>query len=362
MKKMVKLVILLLAAVFLFGSFSGRLYAASPKVTIKIGKKDVTRKTCSLTAGTKAALKVSVTGLKGKKKIKYSSSNKKIAAVTSKGVVTGKKSGAAKISVSVTSGKKKADTWVTFRVVKKTAAGSSTPGSDTKQPHILVVYFSCTNTTKTLAEYAADYLNADLYRIEPENPYSKADLDYNASNSRANREQNDPAARPAISGGVKNMAQYDTVVLGYPIWHSQAPRIISSFLERYDFSGKTILPFCTSHSSGIGSSDDALHQLASGAKWLNGKRFSSGSSKKEIETWLNENGVKPVASAKVGAFDFKKKTVLLNSGYEMPIMGLGTYSLTDEECYNSVTALLESGGRLIDTAYMYGNDVICCEL
>ena len=223
---------------------------------------------------------------------------------------------------------------------------------------ILVAYFSATGTTKVLAEYAADILNADIYEIVPQDPYTDEDLAY-YTGGRADQEQKDPSARPAIFGSVKDMSQYDTVLIGYPIWHGQAPKIIYTFLESYDFSGKTILPFCTSHSSGIGSSASDLHPLASGANWLDGKRFAGGTSKEEIESWLNENNIKPnetTVAAEVGKFDFEKKTVLLNSGYEMPIMGLGTYSLSDEECYNSVTALLESGGRLIDTAYMYGNE------
>ena len=104
-------------------------------------------------------------------------------------------------------------------------------------------------------------MNADLYEIIPEDPYTEEDLAY-YTDGRADQEQNNPDARPAISGEVENMAQYDVVLLGYPIWHGQAPRIISTFLESYDFSGKTIVPFCTSHSSGIGSSDDDLHSLA----------------------------------------------------------------------------------------------------
>ena len=235
---------------------------------------------------------------------------------------------------------------------------SSDAASDKNLSKVFVAYFSATGTTKTLAEYAADILNADIYEIVPEDPYTDEDLAY-YTGGRADQEQNDPSARPAIAGSVENMSQYDTVLIGYPIWHGQAPKIIYTFLESYDFSGKTILPFCTSHSSGIGSSADNLHSLASGANWLDGERFAAGTSKKEIERWLAENNIKPnesPASAEVGKFDFEKKTVRLNSGYEMPIMGLGTYSLSDEECYNSVTALLESGGRLIDTAYMYGNE------
>ncbi len=232
------------------------------------------------------------------------------------------------------------------------------PASNTGKTSILVAYFSATGTTKPLAEYAADILHADLYEIVPADPYTAEDLAY-YTGGRADQEQNDPTARPAISGFVADMAQYDTVLLGYPIWHGQAPRIISTFLESYDFSGKTILPFCTSHSSGIGSSADNLHGLAPNANWLEGERFAAETSREEIGKWLDENHIKAAggtASAQAGQFNFETHTVLLNSGYEMPIMGLGTYSLSDEECYNSVTALLKAGGRLIDTAYMYGNE------
>ena len=150
----------------------------------------------------------------------------------------------------------------------------------------LVVYFSCTNTTKTLAEYAANILGADIYEIVPAEPYTEADLAY-YTNGRADREQNDPSARPKISGGIDNISDYDTIILGYPIWHGQAPRIICTFLESYDFSGKTIIPFCTSHSSGMGSSTDNLHALCS-AEWESGKRFGGGASKDEINEWLQQ--------------------------------------------------------------------------
>lgn len=226
---------------------------------------------------------------------------------------------------------------------------------NTEANKILVAYFSATQTTKRLAEYAADILNADIYEIVPEVPYTEEDLAY-YTDGRADREQNDSSARPAISGNIENIKQYDTILLGYPIWHGQSPRIISTFLESYDFSGKTILPFCTSHSSGIGSSDTNIHSLASNAEWLKGKRFAAGTLQADIESWLNEMEIMPVNTDCDTSFDFESRTVTLNSGYEMPIMGLGTYSLSDEECFNSVTALLEAGGRLIDTAYMYHNE------
>lgn len=163
------------------------------------------------------------------------------------------------------------------------------PDMETK---ILVVYFSATGTTKPLAEYAAEILNADLYEIVPENPYTEEDLAY-YTNGRADQEQNDSSARPAISGSVENMEGYDTIILGYPIWHGQAPRIISTFLESYDFSGKTIVPFCTSHRSGIGSSADNLHALCSDSvNWLGGRRFEAGTTKETLEEWLGDMEIK----------------------------------------------------------------------
>ena len=113
------------------------------------------------------------------------------------------------------------------------------------------------------------------------------------TNGRADQEQNDSSARPVISGSVENMEGYDTIILGYPIWHGQAPRIISTFLESYDFSGKTIVPFCTSHSSGIGSSADNLHALCSDSvNWLEGRRFEAGTTKEILEEWLGDMEIK----------------------------------------------------------------------
>lgn len=151
---------------------------------------------------------------------------------------------------------------------------------------VLVVYFSVTGTTKQIAQNITELLNVDIYEIVPEQPYTDADLAY-YTNGRADREQSDSSVRPAIFGSVENIDKYDTIILGYPIWHSQAPRIISTFLESYDFSEKTIIPFCTSHSSGIGSSDTDLYKLCSDdTKWINGVRFSSDASQNDIEEWL----------------------------------------------------------------------------
>ncbi len=140
-----------------------------------------------------------------------------------------------------------------------------TPDPQPTGGRTLVVYFSCTNTTKGIADRIVEATDAATWRIEPETAYTSEDLNYNNSSSRANREQNDPSARPAIKGKCENLADYDVVFLGYPIWWGKAPKVIFTFLESHDLAGKTVVPFCTSHSSGIGSSDTDLHRPATGA-------------------------------------------------------------------------------------------------
>lgn len=156
---------------------------------------------------------------------------------------------------------------------------------------MLVAYFSATNTTEGVAEHIVDGLNADIYEIVPEEPYTDADLNYNDNNSRTTIEMNDPDARPAISGSVEDMEQYDIVFIGYPIWWGEAPRIVSTFVESYDFSGKTIVPFCTSGGSGVGSSATNLEQLTDGADWLPGKRLNGSDSQDTVMEWVNGLGL-----------------------------------------------------------------------
>ena len=168
----------------------------------------------------------------------------------------------------------------------ETPAVPETPNTPSAGGKVLIAYFSATNNTEAIANHLDAILDADLYEIMPEQPYTSADLNYN-TDCRANREQNDASARPAISGSVKDMEQYDVIFLGYPIWWGQASKIISSFLEGYDLSGKTIVPFCTSGSSGIGSSATNLHSLASSATWLDGQRFSGSAARSAVETWVN---------------------------------------------------------------------------
>lgn len=170
------------------------------------------------------------------------------------------------------------------------ASGSSDlQQEDTKK--VLVAYFSCTGTTKTLAKYVSEGLGADLYEITPAVPYTSEDLNYSDDNSRSTKEMNDSNSRPEITGSVENMDQYDTVFIGYPIWWGEAPRIVSTFIESYDFSGKTIVPFCTSGGSGIGSSGTNLEALTSGATWISGQRFTGGTSKDEMISWINGLGL-----------------------------------------------------------------------
>ena len=158
-------------------------------------------------------------------------------------------------------------------------------------PSTLVAYFSATGNTEGIAEHLQAILDADLYEIVPAEPYSDDDLNYNVSDCRANQEQNDPNARPAIDGSMDNMEDYDVIFLGYPIWWGEAPKIISTFLESYNFDGKTIVPFCTSASSGMGGSAENLAALAADATWLEGFRFNPGASQEEVAAWVDGLGL-----------------------------------------------------------------------
>ena len=155
----------------------------------------------------------------------------------------------------------------------------------------LVAYFSASGVTAKVAETLAEAIGADIFEIEPKVPYTEADLNWMNKNARSTIEMNDPNARPAISGSVENMEQYDIIFVGYPIWWGEAPRIVSTFMESYDFSGKTIVPFCTSGGSGMGSSAANLEQLTTGAQWLSGERLSGSDSQDEVMEWVNGLGL-----------------------------------------------------------------------
>ncbi len=152
---------------------------------------------------------------------------------------------------------------------------------------ILVVYFSATGTTKGKAEYIAEITGADLYEITAAVPYTDEDRDWTDSESRCSIEQNDPSVRPEISSGTVSLDGYTTVYIGYPIWFGQEPRIMDTFVESYDFGGITVIPFCTSGSSGIGQSGQNLAVNAGSGKWLEGKRFSGDASIEDIKEWID---------------------------------------------------------------------------
>ncbi len=165
------------------------------------------------------------------------------------------------------------------------------------ESNVLVACFSATGNTWPLAQYAAEYLHADLFRIEAEIPYTDADLNYNNDTSRANQEMGDNSSRPALAATVENMEQYDTVILAFPIWWGQAPRIIETFIEAHDLSGKTVLTFCTSGSSGFGRTGEILAALTDDTvNWIEGARLSPSTTAEEMAAWLTEKGIEPYAA------------------------------------------------------------------
>ena len=166
------------------------------------------------------------------------------------------------------------------------------PAVESTGSSILVVYFSTDDTIRAVAFTIADELSADLFEIQPVEPYTADDVNYHNSQSRTSIEQNDPQARPAIAVLPEDLSRYDTIILGYPIWWGQAPRILYTFMDCVDLSGKTIIPFCTSGSSGAGSSASNLQKLtAESAVWLDAKRISNGSSAEEIRAWAESMGL-----------------------------------------------------------------------
>jgi flavodoxin len=153
----------------------------------------------------------------------------------------------------------------------------------------LVAYFSCSGVTEQLAKMLASLVGGDLYRIEPAIPYTNADLNWRDSGSRSTIEMKDKKSRPAIEGKVNCMEQYDTVFVGFPIWWYAAPTIINTFLESYDFSGKTVIPFATSGSSGMGDTDKRLHPSCSKeTKWRMSKRFPADAKVGSLQKWVEE--------------------------------------------------------------------------
>lgn len=153
---------------------------------------------------------------------------------------------------------------------------------------VLVAYFSASGVTARLAENLAQAVNADLYEITPEKPYTSADLNWMDKKSRSSIEMNDKSFRPAISGKVENMSEYDTIYVGFPIWWYIAPTIINTFLEQYDMTGKAIIPFATSGSSGMGNTNAELALSCKGALLKDGRRFAANTSVDELKEWAEK--------------------------------------------------------------------------
>jgi len=153
----------------------------------------------------------------------------------------------------------------------------------------LVAYFSCSGVTEQLAKTLASVVDGDLYKIEPAIPYTTADLNWHDSSARSSIEMKDKKSRPAIEGKVDRMEEYDTIFIGFPIWWYVAPTIINTFLESYDFSGKTLIPFATSGSSGMGDTDKWLHPSCSKeTKWRPSKRLSGDTKADSLKKWVEE--------------------------------------------------------------------------
>lgn len=149
----------------------------------------------------------------------------------------------------------------------------------------LVAYFSASGVTKSVAERIAAAAGADLYEIRPAEPYTREDLNWMDKKSRSTLEMNDPGSRPEIAEPVKDMEQYQTIWVGFPVWWYVEPRIVDTFLESYDFSGKTLIPFATSGGSGIGKAQKSLEEHCPSAEWREGKLLNGG----DIEGWVREN-------------------------------------------------------------------------
>lgn len=156
----------------------------------------------------------------------------------------------------------------------------------------LVVYFSCTGNTENLADEIVKQTGADKFEIIPEVPYTDEDINYRNDDCRANKEMNDESARPAISGEISNLEEYDVIYVGFPIWHGTMPRIMNTLFDTYDFGGKTIMPFCTSGSSGISNAVADIKSAEAEATVKDGLQIagtSSGDCEEAVKQWIDEN-------------------------------------------------------------------------
>ena len=163
------------------------------------------------------------------------------------------------------------------------------PAVEEGKRKVLVVFYSATGSTEKVAEYIADAVDGDLFRLECTDPYTSSDLNWTDDSSRAVREHDDESLRNVslLKTTPDNWDEYDTVFIGYPIWWGIAAWPVNSFIRNNDFSGKTVIPFCTSASSGLGNSAELLEETANGGRWLSGRRFRSSVSQSDVVSWVN---------------------------------------------------------------------------
>ena len=173
------------------------------------------------------------------------------------------------------------------------AEPSASAGGEDASGGTLVVYFSATGNTEEAAGYIAGLTGGDLFELEPVEPYTSEDLNYSDDNSRVSLEYADESLREVelVADTVENWDDYDTVFIGYPIWWGIAAWPVDNFIEANDFTGKTVIPFCTSASSGLGQSGELLAEMAGTGEWLEGQRFSSRVSEADVEEWLSTLGL-----------------------------------------------------------------------
>ncbi len=183
----------------------------------------------------------------------------------------------------------------TVTITKQAGAPDETPtpATDPEQGKTLVAYYSATGNTAEAANYIAQATNADLFELEPAEPYTDADLDWTDDSSRVVYEYDHPEERNVelVSTAVLDWESYDTVFIGYPIWWGIAAWPVEGFVEANDFSGKTVIPFCTSSSSGLGESGHLLAELSGTGNWLEGMRFRSGVSETDVSAWVESLGL-----------------------------------------------------------------------
>ncbi|HIZ60865.1 flavodoxin [Claveliimonas bilis] len=213
--------------------------------------------------------------------------------------------GAASVSLLAGCGSNTSDTQADSEDAAQTESSDNTAQADEQESaednedsssgsgNVLVVYYSATGNTEEVANYIADTTGGDLFELEPVEPYTDDDLNWSDDNSRVSQEHEDESLRDVelVSTDVENWDSYDTVFIGYPIWWGIAAWPVDSFVENNDFTGKTVIPFCTSASSGIGDSGQLLEEMAGTGDWQEGERFRSGADEADVQEWVNGLGL-----------------------------------------------------------------------